>query len=83
MDEAAAAFAQGHARDEDVNVGMVEHPPAPGLEDGDEARLTAEMPGVAAELTQPLRTGFEQEIIQFARVTQAVGAQLRRDGDGD
>jgi hypothetical protein len=83
MDEPAAILAQGHSRNEEVDVGMMQHPAGPGLENGDETGLTPEILGVLAEVAEALRALAEQEAIEFAWMAQAGGAKLRGDGNGD
>jgi hypothetical protein len=49
MDDHAAAVVCPKSRDQEVEVGMVEHPAGPGVQDRDKARLSPEVTWVGAE----------------------------------
>ena len=49
MDDRAAAVFYPKGRDQEVEVGMVQHPAGPGMKHGDLARLCTEVTRVSAE----------------------------------
>ena len=82
-DPARSVRRQAAARDDDVDMRMVGQRRAPGVEDGGEADVRAQMLRVGGDGGQRLGGGPEQEVVDDGLVLERDRADRRRQGEDD
>ena len=82
-DPARAVSGQSTSGDDAMEVWVVEEGLGPGVEDGDESDVCAEVLGIGSELFEGLGSGVEEDTVEGALVSQGEGSELLRQGEDD
>jgi hypothetical protein len=84
VDELVGGRVVSNGGDDAMNVRMVLHGTAPGVEDaGDAEAQTGRFELGGGEVVEGLGTRFEKEVVEFGGAMEAKGTKFRRDGEGD
>lgn len=81
MDPAGVIWGQTSGWDEAVDMRVSEQVLAPGMQDGEESDLGAQVLGIGGHLEKGFRTSAEQEVIEDLFVLQHQWRELMRQGE--
>jgi|SRR5215467_5538483 len=81
MDPAGVIWGQTSGWDEAVDMRVSEQVLAPGMQDGEESDLGAQVLGIGGYLEKGFRTSAEQEVIEDLFVLQQQLRELMRQGE--
>jgi hypothetical protein len=81
MDPAGVIWGQTSGWDEAVDMRVSEQVLAPGMQDGEESDLGAQVLGIGGYLEKRFRTGAEQEVIEDLFILQHQLTELMRQGE--